>query len=554
MGAGLAGAHARLAAIDAESPAEKLDAEVLGALLDGAGHSAGLLVNATRRDRPAVCGIPPFEADREALAALTAVLGEGPLSDAAVPRALAARLTGSGAPRVFPLRARDENVAILFLPGPPDHEQGFASLASHAASVLGWVRLSDRVRSADFELRYRVWELESLYDVGLSIAGTLDLESLADDILLKSVSLLNARSGTLVVRRTGEDGAPFVRDFGSALVDGNLPLDLPDGVLVLNDRGERPGMLAGAQAEKLLAVPIRSDGKGLGLLVVGDKENRKGGIDDFGEADARILSLFANQAAIALENARLHREAVEKEKIEREIELAASIQRVLLPSALPDVPGLELAGGNRPTRQVGGDYFDVLPLPDGSVVLCVADVSGKGVPAALLVSTVHACVHLLLDGGGLDLPSLVARLNRHLYGFSVTRKYATLFLARYEPATRTLRWVNAGHNPGLLLSGEGLTLLESGGVPVGMLPGVTHPEERTSLAPGDLLVLYSDGITEANDPAEEEFGMERLTRLVRRGVSLPAAQLSASIFDEVSRFAAGQPQYDDQTVLLARVR
>ena len=551
MGAGLTGAHTRLAAIDPDSPAEKFDADVLGALLSGAGLARGLLVDSTRRRRPASGGLVLSEDDR---GELSACLGEAPLSVASVPRSLAARLTQGSDPRVVALRAGDEAVALLLLPGPPADEGAFESLAAHAASVLGWVRLSERVRSADFELRYRVWELESLYDVGLSIAGTLDLESLADDVLLKSVSLLNARSGTLVVQHAGEEGAVFVRDFGASLVAGGLPLDLPDGVLVLNDRAERPGMLVDAPAEKLLAVPIRSDGKGLGLLVVADKENRKGGIDDFDSADARILSLFANQAAIALENARLHREAVEKEKIEREIELAASIQRVLLPSVLPDVPGLEVAGGNRPTRQVGGDYFDVLPLPDGSVVLCVADVSGKGVPAALLVSTVHACVHLLLDGGGLDLPSLVARLNRHLYGFSVTRKYATLFLARYEPATRTLRWVNAGHNPGLLVSGEGLTLLESGGVPVGMLPGVTHPEEKTSLSPGDLLVLYSDGITEANDPREEEFGMERLTRLVRAGASLPAAELSASIFDEVSSFAAGQPQYDDQTVLVARVR
>lgn len=551
VGAGLTGAHARLAAIDPESPAEKLDAEVLSALLSGAGCKRGLLVDSTRRRRPAAAGFALSDEDR---AVLAAALGDEPLSSSELPAGLAARLAGGPDPRVVTLRAGEEAIALLFLPGAPEDVDAFGSLAAHAASVLGWVRLSDKVRTADFELRYRVWELESLYDVGLSIAGTLDLDSLADDILLKSVSLLNARLGTLVVRQQGDDGKVFVRDFGGALVPPDVPLDLPEGVLVLNDRGSRPPALADAPAEKLLAVPIRSDGKALGILVVGDKENRAGGIDDFVAADARILSLFANQAAIALENARLHREAVEKEKIEREIELAASIQRVLLPGSLPDVPGLELAGRNRPTRQVGGDYFDVLPLPDGSVVLCVADVSGKGVPAALLVSTVHACVHLLLDGGGLDLPSLVARLNRHLYGFSVTRKYATLFIARYEPKARLLSWINAGHNPGLLLSASGLVLLESGGIPVGMLPSVTHPEQKTQLEPGDLVVLYSDGITEANDPNEEEFGMDRLVRLVRAGASLPAAGLSASLFDEVEAFAAGQPQYDDQTVLVARVR
>src|SRR6187549_3091917 len=139
-----------------------------------------------------------------------------------------------------------------------------------------------------------------------------------------------------------------------------------------------------------MGVSIRSDGKDLGVLFVADKENRGGGVTDFNESDKRVLRLFATQAAIALENARLHRDALEKERMEREIELAGSIQATILPKSIPAARGLELAGGNQPTRQVGGDYFDVFPLPDGRTAFCVADVSGKGVPAALLVSTVHA--------------------------------------------------------------------------------------------------------------------------------------------------------------------
>ncbi|MEO6323591.1 MAG: PP2C family protein-serine/threonine phosphatase, partial [Thermoanaerobaculia bacterium] len=329
-------------------------------------------------------------------------------------------------------------------------------------------------------------------------------------------------------------------------------LDLPDDVVIANRTSERFGALITAPAETLLAVAIKSEGRRLGVLVVADKENRAGGIDEFNKSDGRILSLFANQAAIALENARLHRDALEKERIEREIELAASIQKTILPATLPAVPGLLMAGGNQPTRRVGGDYFDVFALPDGRTAFVVADVSGKGVPAALLVSTVHACLHLLIDGLVSDLTGIISRINRHLVGFSSTRKFVTLFLALYDPVSRDLTYVNAGHNPGIWLSGDRSELLHSSGVPIGMLPDVKHSQATIRLEPTDLLVLYSDGITEAADMQDEEFGMDRLLALVRDGHMDEPSALSGRIFDTVAEFTRGVAQYDDQTVLVAR--
>jgi sigma-B regulation protein RsbU (phosphoserine phosphatase) len=275
-------------------------------------------------------------------------------------------------------------------------------------------------------------------------------------------------------------------------------------------------------------------------------------VDDFTLGDERILSLFGNQAAIALENARLHREAVEKERMEREIELAASIQKTILPVSLPVVAGLTLAGANRPTRQVGGDYFDVFPLPDGRTAFCVADVAGKGVPAALLVSTVHACLRILLDAGVTDLPVFVARVHRHLLGFSSTRRFVTLFFVVFDPVRHEIRYLNAGHNPGLLISRGETTLLPSGGPPIGILPDAIYREAVVPLSPGDTLILYSDGITEAVNAADEEFGMDRLIALVQGGCDEPPEALSGRIFGTVSEFTRGVAQYDDQTVLIAR--
>ncbi len=549
-------AHETLAALDPFSDRERLFLGILTALLTAAQTGRGLLVDPLQPARSACSGLEPPQSVLEALASRAAGSGRvtDPLPDS-ISEALFGPAPGAGVegPIAIPLTVQEDALALVVLERPPADPVGFASVTAHAARLLDSVRMADKVQKADFELKYRVWELQSLYDVGLSIAGTLDLDSLAEDILYKSISLLNARTGTLIVCNRAVDSPVYVRHLGEPLLDGESARLLPSAVLRFNTREERLGLFAGAPAEKLLAVPILADGRWLGVLVVADKENRDGSIDDFTEADERVASLFANQAAIALENARLHREAVEKEKMEREMELAASIQKTILPDTLPDVPGLVISGANRPTKQVGGDYFDVYPLEDGRTAFCVADVSGKGVPAALLVSTVHACLHLLVPNNASDLPGLVARVNRHLVGFSSTRKFATLFIAVFDPATGMLTYVNAGHNPGLWISPAGVELLPSGGVPVGMMPGVVHKQASIRIAPGDTILLYSDGITEALNGLDEEFGMERLTALAVESQTQAPAEISRRIFGAVNDFTTGVAQYDDQTVLIARV-
>ena len=554
-GAAILTAHETLAALDPFSERERLFFGILTALLTAARAGRGVLVDPAQPARSASSGLAPPLPILEGLAARAAGPGRvtDPLSDEVSSALFGQAGAGAEAPVAIPLTVQEDALALLVLERPPVDPVGFASVTAHAARLLDSVRMADKVQKADFELKYRVWELQSLYDVGLSIAGTLDLDSLAEDILYKSISLLNARTGTLIVCDRAVDTPVYVRHLGEPLLDGESARLLPSTVLRCNTLLERVGLLASAPAEKLLAVPILAEGRWLGVLVVADKENRDGSIDDFTEADERVASLFANQAAIALENARLHREAVEKEKMEREMELAASIQKTILPDTLPDVPGLLISGANKPTKQVGGDYFDVYPLQDGRTAFCVADVSGKGVPAALLVSTVHACLHLLVPNNASDLPGLVARVNRHLVGFSSTRKFATLFIAVYDPATGTLTYVNAGHNPGLWISPAGIALLPSGGVPVGMMPGVVHKQASIQILPGDTILLYSDGITEALNGTDEEFGMERLTALAAAGQTQAPAEISRRIFSAVNDFTTGVAQYDDQTVLIARV-
>lgn len=408
--------------------------------------------------------------------------------------------------------------------------------------------LRSQLKRQDFEVKSRGVQLEALYDVGLAIASTLDFERLCEEILMRAVSLSDARRGALYLMQQGR--LDLHRVFGG---EAEQRLD--------PDADETRDLLAGAPrptccvlpgAQHVLGVPIAIDGLPKGLLVIGDKESRRG-VGPFSPEDRRTLDLLANQAAIALENAELHRQALEKERLEREIELASEIQRQILPKGTPQIPGYELAGWNRPARHIGGDYYDFFPFSGGrSWGLVLGDVSGKGVPAALLVSTLHSALRLLLDR--LELGSdLFSRLNEHILASSAANKFITLLAARLETATGELHYLNAGHNPGIVVRARGgVEQMGPGGLPLGLLPGVSCRTEVLTLEPGDLLCLYSDGITEAVGPDDVEFGFDRLAELLAASREEPLRELMAKIDREVTAHAAGLAQGDDQTVLLLR--
>jgi sigma-B regulation protein RsbU (phosphoserine phosphatase) len=456
-----------------------------------------------------------------------------------------------------PLEAEGEVHGFLALEGLEldDPTELAASLGLIFGAVLAASRLSRLVKDAEFELKARLLELESLYDLGLSLSGQLDVSALADEVLYRSISLTDARKGALVL--FGERGAaPLVRSVGGDLLPPEAihSWDLTEGeVAINNDAAYVP--TAGARlsdCQKCLAVSIAVPGRRLGVLAVADKESRDGRVLDFTPNDARLLSLFANQAAAAIETTRLHREALEKERIERELELAAAIQRQILPRELPNIAGLELAGATLPARQVGGDYFDLFPLSRGRLGFVVADVSGKGIPAALLVSTVHAAIHLQIDTSD-TVVELVSRIDRHLQRFSAAHKFLTLFFGLLEPDSDLLRYVSAGHNPALLARGSGgIERLNATGVPVGLVPNGSWREETVPFLAGDLLCVYTDGFTEATDAGEEEFGLDRLEAGLTNRLALPARDVSDGLFRDVALFAQGVPQYDDQTLLIVR--
>jgi sigma-B regulation protein RsbU (phosphoserine phosphatase) len=242
-----------------------------------------------------------------------------------------------------------------------------------------------------------------------------------------------------------------------------------------------------------------------------------------------------------------------------ELDIAREVQERLFPQELPKVEGLDYFGACRPALGVGGDYYDFLELPDGKFGIAIGDVSGKGIGASLMMASLQASLRGQAIHSGNDLAGLMTHVNTLVYEASTTNRYATFFYAQYDPKTRKLDYVNAGHNPPFLLrpNGEGVEVikLETGGPVVGMLPSMLarYEQGEETLTPGDLLVGFTDGISEAMNPNEEEWGEDALLEELKRMAADPASVILHSIVASADAFASGAKQHDDMTMIVVRV-
>src|SRR5579885_398379 len=299
----------------------------------------------------------------------------------------------------------------------------------------------------------------------------------------------------------------------------------------------------------MLAAPLQAQDRVIGLIYL-DSPNL---VRPFSTEDLNLLTVMANVAAIRIEHARL----AEVEQMERlmakELEQAAQIQRGLLPRSAPVVPGMELAGNTSPCRTIGGDYYDFLPYPDGRVALLVGDVAGKGMPPSLLMSSLQARVQVLFESPD-NLGGNVARLNRVVASNCPDNRFITFFICVINPASGEVVYCNAGHNPPLVIRAGGhVERLTEGGIMLGIVPQASYQEGRSYLGPGDAVVLYSDGVTEAARPgANEDFGEERLADAVRAHLADPPDAVVRAVTNAVAAFTQGAPAADDITVVFAR--
>ena len=247
---------------------------------------------------------------------------------------------------------------------------------------------------------------------------------------------------------------------------------------------------------------------------------------------------------------------MEQEKLNRDLALAVEVQRRLLPEKPPDSARAELAAVSLPARSIGGDYYDFLDAGDHRIGIALADVAGKGIAAALIMAVVQASLRILSAEENISLPQLAAKMNRFLHRSTKSNSYATFFFAQIDERNRQLRYVNAGHNPPYLFRSIGSSEIEelsTGGTVLGLLPQASYEEATLNLRPGDVLVAFTDGVTEALNPKEEEFGEERLKDLLRQLVHLPANEMSAHISHALRNWIQDAAQYDDLTFLVMKV-
>jgi sigma-B regulation protein RsbU (phosphoserine phosphatase) len=354
---------------------------------------------------------------------------------------------------------------------------------------------------------------------------------LADEIIDHLVALLGVRTARLYLGPNPAELSCVAR-FGPQ---------------VLSDVELESAWESGVYRDEVVALPLKSTSGVLGLLVAANKEARAG-TEPLADNDVRLLELFAIQVTVALEYARLTQESLERDRMRRELEVAAVIQGHLYPQEFPDFPGFRLAARSSSSRQVAGDTYDVM-LRSGVLIVTITDVSGKGVGAGMIASGVQAGVRLLADAD-LPLEELALRINTYLEGATATNRFATFAMVRLWPDGR-MSAVNAGHCPVLVRRRSGaIEQIISSGLPLGILTEARHTEETIYLEPGDLVVLYTDGLTEAEDPDEEEFGVERVADVVASVNDSDADSVCETLLGAVHAHACGRPLQDDATLLV----
>jgi phosphoserine phosphatase RsbU/P len=298
----------------------------------------------------------------------------------------------------------------------------------------------------------------------------------------------------------------------------------------------------------VMAVPLAIEGRILGMIYV----DSSFGTNRFTEPQLQLLTLIAGVAAIRIENTRLLQLQAEQERLANELAVASEIQLRLHPANPPAIPGYDMIGVSFPCYEVGGDYFDFIERKDGRYVVALGDVSGKGTGAALLMSSLHAAVRAYITTPA-SAPEVVSQINQYIYDNTPSNRYITFFYSELNPKTHELTYVNAGHNPPLLVRASGqIETLEDGGFPVGIMPFGTYDQATVTLHPGDVMIVYSDGVTESVNEAGDEFGEQRLMTVMQKNLTRTAAGVRDRIDEALTRFVGKAKSVDDLTMVIVK--
>jgi serine phosphatase RsbU (regulator of sigma subunit) len=398
--------------------------------------------------------------------------------------------------------------------------------------------------------------------VGITLLASSTLDETLEQIISLVFEAVPADRCLLMMRDEGSEdmrvAVARLRDRVGQVGEIRVSRNVMDEVVIrgksvlTSDAQHDPRFASGTMVlqgiRSVLAVPLGVSEKVFGIIYA-DSPMAEG---RFTEDHLKLLTTLASVAAIRVENARLTEARFQQERLERELQLAMEIQQRFQPTASPQIPGYEFQGISFPCYEIGGDYYDFIQRDDGRLVIALGDVSGKGTAAALLMSSLHAAIHAQ-TGSHDTIVETISAVNKYLAENIPPNRFVTLFYAELDPESGAVSFLNAGHNPPLIVHAAGtVEQLASGGLPLGIKADADYREGRTHMQMGDVLVIYSDGVTEAASPSGEEFGPTRLYEVVSRNVDASAAGIRDRIESALTKFSQGTKAADDITLVIVK--
>ncbi len=431
------------------------------------------------------------------------------------------------------------------------------SLSNIGATAVENALVHETLKKTNIQLDRSIQELNTIFEISREFNSTLDSEkiikllsfTLMGQMMVKKLAVMLNENDSIKLKSTKGIKKEELISAEKELNDcfsNQISLNTP---YLVGDNAGNPFETWLKKRDFIAVIPMINQDELKGMIILGKRIDGK----IYKREDLNFLYTLGNQAMVAIENARLFEEMLEKQRMEEDLQVARGIQKKLLPKSIPLIDGFSVKADNISSKQVGGDYYDVFRINESIIGVCIADVSGKGVPASLLMSNLQASLRSLAPVKK-SIGEMVVTINELLFENTDYDKYITFFYGEIDLNKNIFRFTNGGHNPPILLHPDSsFYFLEKGGIPIGMMGGMKYEEEEVQLSKGDRLVLYTDGINEAMDIDEEEYGEEKLYALIKKNVEFSAEDLFDSILEDVNKHVNNAPQSDDVTLMVIGV-
>lgn len=480
---------------------------------------------------------------------------ESAVSASDVHDGLAEILVAAGVSRVFAIRTPHRLFGYLFIGRKllggefSASETDFVStLCNIAAAAIENAAVFQQYKDSNSELQRRVQELQTLFELSKEFNLLIDEARAIRTLEFAVMGQTGARRYAICLVHESKGRIVVNRIPGLAESDLHPFCEYETPIRLTDIEAEVPAAAALLKKEAEVIIPFQLQGKTDGFLVLGERVSHAG----YTESEISFISSLCNLAAMAIDNARLFEESLAKQRLEEELSLAHAIQEKLLPREMPAFSGCSVGTFHIPTKQVGGDYFDVIKLNERLICVAIADVSGKGFPAALLMANLQSAFRALM-ATELKLNQITERLNNIVYENTDFDRFITFFVAIYDSDKRALSYINAGHNYPFLMKTDGRVLrLDKGGLMLGVVPDVKYDTGLETIESGDFLYMFTDGVNEALNAKGEQFSEEKIDCLLRRNSGLGADEILTTIRKEVASFVGDAPQSDDITQVCVR--